>query len=301
MRTIEVCEDKKERESVVEKLLSLFCIVTAAVGCSGTQHDRAAAERLLFAGLKYREKALAENRSGAGLRAMDSFNRAIAADPGYGKAYMERGKQLLMGNLQLPKAEQAFRRALECTPDLEEAKAHLVDTLLRQDKSDEAFTFQQELVDEYPSNPLHWNNLGGLYLRRSQWGEAVFAYRRALELKEDYPSAQKGLGIALWRHGNQAEGITLLRRAVLAAPRDVVLRCELIKALIAAQLYPEAEENIKIALELEPDEGLVYHRYAELLVARGRLERAQAMAQQALQRGCRIAPDLADRLSGFKS
>jgi Flp pilus assembly protein TadD len=273
--------------------------IIAAAGCLQNRYNREKAEKLVYAGLQYRKRALNEQKPEAGLRAMESFTRAVKADPGYGRAHMELGKQLLMTNLKDREAEESLLTALECNPDLLEARVHLVDVLVRRGKIDRAFAQQQELVEQDPSNPMHFNNLGQLYLQRKQWSEAVSAYRKALKLKPEYLKARQGLGMALWRSGDEAGGIALLREVVRLAPRDTLLRCELVRALVHAGLLDEAERHAKIAMELDPENGLVYHRYAEILVKRGRLEQAGTMARKALELGCGLSSELSEKISGF--
>jgi len=109
--------------------------------------------------------------------------------------------------------------------------------------------------------------------------------------------AQWGIGIALWRSGEIVDGIARLEKAVSDYSNNVMLRLELVRALLFAELYSEAEKHVKIASKLEPGNGVVYHIYTEILLAQGLIDHAVKMADKTIKMGCPLSSELKAKIS----
>lgn len=280
------------------------CLTAAAVllmvaGCA--QQNRKEAEVFHARGLKFRKKAMENKDPQMFLIAAENFAESIRQDDSYGPAHLDLGVEYLRSSLgmeeQLDKAIQQFDEALACDPALWEASQYKVNVLTLQGKWDEAMAIQEDLTESLPGNHQVHNNLGDLYLQREQWAEAASCYRKALSIQPDYFKSLCGMGIALWRSGELTGGIRHLERAVAAAPEFLLLRVELARAFLFAQHYPEAEKQVKAALSLDPENGLVYHIYAELMMAQGFHEQAVAMGEKAMGLGCALSPELKRQLA----
>jgi protein O-GlcNAc transferase len=98
------------------------------------------------------------------------------------------------------------------------------------------------------------NNLGNALRDRGQLDEAMAAYRRALELKPDYPEAQQsGRCTGRERQGRVDEAMAAYRRALELKPDYAEAHNNLGNALKERGQLDEAIAAYRRALELKPD------------------------------------------------
>ncbi len=145
---------------------------TAALEAKGLAHDQldepgAAAEALQQSleaedEVVYNDRGVALSRLGYNHRAIESYRRALAANPRYATCWFNLGKALFrVGNLK--EALQAFTRATELNP----------------------------------KNRSAWNNRGVTLRQLNRIEETIPCYERAIELKADYAWAWHNKGYAL--------------------------------------------------------------------------------------------------------
>ena len=144
----------------------------AALEAKGLAHDQldepgAAAEALQQSleaedEVVYNDRGVALSRLGYNHRAIESYRRALAANPRYATCWFNIGKALFrVGNLK--EALQAFTRTTELNP----------------------------------KNRSAWNNRGVTLRQLNRIEETIPCYERAIELKEDYAWAWHNKGYAL--------------------------------------------------------------------------------------------------------
>ena len=144
----------------------------AALEAKGLAHDQldepgAAAEALQQSleaedEVVYNDRGVALSRLGYNHRAIESYRRALAANPRYATCWFNIGKALFrVGNLK--EALQAFTRATELNPQ----------------------------------NRSAWNNRGVTLRQLNRIEETIPCYERAIELKQDYAWAWHNKGYAL--------------------------------------------------------------------------------------------------------
>ena len=144
----------------------------AALEAKGLAHDQldepgAAAEALQQSleaedEVVYNDRGVALSRLGYNHRAIESYRRALAANPHYATCWFNLGKALFrVGNLK--EALQAFTRATELNP----------------------------------RNRSAWNNRGVTLRQLNRIEETIPCYERAIELKQDYAWAWHNKGYAL--------------------------------------------------------------------------------------------------------
>lgn len=258
-------------------------------GCSTAQKDRGKAERLVRAG-----EILREQKKYMGAARL--FSQAIKADPSFGRAHLALGLEYLRTNERFDEALSQFEKALDCNPELWQAKQGKVNAYKGKGNIKAAVKIQKQLVEKFPQKAEMHNNLGSLFLEHKLWHKAESCFREALRLRPGYGKALAGLGIVYEKTGRSKKAIRTLEKAVEAQPQDSSLRLRLASVLLAEKKLEAAKEQIQKVLKVEPRNGVAYHRLAEVLIAEGRMDKAKAVARRALIHGCRLSPSLQTEL-----
>ena len=191
-----------------------------------------------------------------------------------GKAHHQAGR--------LSEAEQAYRLALELTPQHPEA-FHLLGLLLyRLGRFDEAITFITNAIDQQSSNPLYWFNLGVVTQKASRREEAIRAYRQAITLNPQYLDAFINLGNVLKDHGSTTEAKEVYRQALALNPSHADTHNNLGVTLKEEGRLEEAIDSYRRALHLKPMHLEALNNLGLALMERGTLREAISSFEQAL-------------------
>jgi serine/threonine protein kinase/tetratricopeptide (TPR) repeat protein len=211
--------------------------------------ENAEAYRLYLKGRYYWDKWTPEGfRKG-----MDYFQQAVEKDPGYALAYAGLAdsyvllgwNSLLPPKEAFPKAKAAATKALEFEKALAEAHTSLAAPLWLYD----------------------WN-----------WAEAQNEFKRSLELRSSYPTANHWYAEYLMTMGRLEEALTVIKHAQELDPLSLIINVAAGWMLYYARLYDQAIEQLRKTLELEPNYpvthwilGLVYRKTGryEMAIAEG--------------------------------
>ena len=124
-------------------------------------------------------------------------------------------------------------------------------------------------------------NLGRWLQEEGKYEEAAKHYRRAIELKPDHRIAYNNLGNVLCFMGRFEECKAAYFRALeikdYASPHN-----NLADLYLRQGRLEKAEEEVLIALRMEPDHATFVRTYAEVLTAQGRLEEAEEQYRHAI-------------------
>ncbi|MGL5254700.1 MAG: tetratricopeptide repeat protein [Brevinema sp.] len=124
--------------------------------------------------------------------------------------------------------------------------------------------FREALQTGVPE-PGAYSAIGAIFYERSMIDQSIDALRKALDIDPNYPGALNNLGyILVETKRNVEEGIRLCTKAVEVDAKNPAYRDSLGKALMAAGYYTEAEEQLKKALELSPEDNIVAEHLVEL-------------------------------------
>jgi len=159
-------------------------------------------------------------------KGIEYARQAIEIDPTYAPAYVGLADcyNLLAGHGGLPpmenfpKAKAAALRALEIDETLAEAYSSL--------------GFVQYRFD--------WN-----------WSEAEENFRRAIELKPNYPTAHHWYGESLLPQGRFEESIAEMKRALELDPLSLPINTDLAQSFFFSRRYDHCDEQIQKTLELD--------------------------------------------------
>jgi adenylate cyclase len=163
--------------------------------------------------------------------AIDAFERAIVADPGFAQAWgaLAMTYSVLPGySLRLAESE-AYLRGL--------------------DAAQRALALDPTLAEAY----MAMGNMAALTGRRQT---AVALLRRAIELRPSSASAQQWLGTTLVEAGNLEDGIASLERAAELDPRSVIVASNRAQMLAIAGRDEDAIAVCMPTLQYAPDSML---------------------------------------------
>jgi len=163
---------------------------------------------------------------------------------------------------------------------------------------------------EIRESPRFHCNLGMALGHLKRHDAAVVSYRRALQLRPNYPEALNNLGVSLEALGDSAAAVAQYRQALALQPDQAAWWGNLGNVLMARKDSAGAEAAYRRAVELGPDLAAIlgqlghaqgkggaaapeaHHNLANALRQLGRLVEAEAAARQALA----LRPDHPDAL-----
>jgi tetratricopeptide (TPR) repeat protein len=144
------------------------------------------------------------------------------------------------------------------------------------EKAIESFTHALRLA---PRDVKSENNLGLSYDGLNRGDEAQKAYRLAIQWQQDAVrrSAQPylNLGILLTEHGQPAQGLPYLQQAATLEPDNPKAREQLGRAYQALKMLPQAETELKKAVELAPNVSALHFRLGQIYQHLGKKQQAQ--------------------------
>jgi TolB-like protein/DNA-binding winged helix-turn-helix (wHTH) protein/Flp pilus assembly protein TadD len=200
-------------------------------------------------------------RTGEGLKkAVDYFDRAIAADPGYAKAYSGLADSYaLMGDWEygLLSPRDAFPRA----------KVAATKALALDDKLSEAHTSLAFILDLYD-----WG-----------WAAAEKEYKRALALNPGYATAHHWYAWHLMVMGRYGEGIAELKKAENLDPLSLIISADLADALCIARRYDESMQQSQKSIAMDPYFAVAHYQLGQALVQKHRHDEAIAEFRRAIE------------------
>ena len=180
-----------------------------------------------------------------------------------------------------PGAERSLRRALEHKPDMFEAQRRLASLLAEDKRTDEALKISTTVQKQRPKAAAGPLLEGQIHAASGNWGQAVQAYRKALELEASAQTAAK-LHAAQVLAGKAADAAKTAADWLRTHPKDVVLRSYLAGRALAERRLDEAEKLFHKVDELSPDNAQVLNNLAWIAGQRKDPE-ALALAERALK------------------
>jgi Flp pilus assembly protein TadD len=123
------------------------------------------------------------------------------------------------------------------------------------------------------------NNLGLSYEGLNRFEDAQKAYMLAIQWQQDASakSAQPylNLGILLTEHGQPAQGLPYLQQAATLEPLNPKVHEQLGRAYQLLKMLPQAEGELKKAVELAPNVSALHFRLGQIYQHLGRKQEAQ--------------------------
>lgn len=168
---------------------------------------------------------------------------------------------------------------------------------LREGRVDLALEDFKRAAREDPKNPYFQKGLGQAYAAKREWGSAISAFRKALELNPLYVDTRNDLGYALIMSGDRDGG----KKEFLSAfsdpmnPAPEISAYNLGRAFMEEKNYGEATNWFRSAINRNKAYSAPYLLLAETMVASGRNEETVAL----LEAGVQEVPNDPDLLLGL--
>jgi len=189
------------------------------------------------------EDALAIERSGDGVRAVDSMERLVRDDPVWALARIEAGRLQLKLGRDLDRAQMHLDAARSLAP--ENARAHYLWGLLMEERGRrrEAIRSFQIAVLYRPDYADARFRLAGHYFSEGDWAQAEVHYRALSRLGPDWSQARLQLAASLEKEGKLAEAEEELARLLAEQPQSTLFRRKLGEFYTRTQ-RPELAEKL---------------------------------------------------------
>ncbi len=185
--------------------------------------------------------------------------------------------------------EEAIQKAIDLAPENWVFHNWRSGELRDQGKNDEAIaelTIAEKLM---PDNPLIYNNLGVVHLRKRDFGKARAAFEKSIELE---PRARTigNLGSVYYLEGKYVEAAPVLRKAADLEPKNYLPRANLAAALdrtatTKAEAMTEYRRAIEVAeplLAATPNDERLLGNLASYHAVLGNREKATSMIRRAI-------------------
>ncbi len=144
-------------------------------------------------------------------------------------------------------------------------------------------TLWQTTIERNPKAWMAHNNLGSVLLQKGQVDDALFHFRKALEIKADRADAQANLGSALLQKGELDDAIAQYEKALEIKPDYALVHYNLGNTLLLKGQVDNATAHYKKALEFKPDYAEVCNNLGIVLFQKGEVDEAIAYYQKALE------------------
>jgi len=173
------------------------------------------------------DNALALERSGDAVQALDSIEELIRRNPTWATAHIEAGRLRLQLGKDLDRAEAHLEAARFLVP--ENPRAHYLWGLLMEERGrrGEAIRSFETAILYRPDYVDARFRLAGDYFSESNWEQAVLHYRALCEQQSDSTLARTQLASALEKMGRLPEAEEELRRLVSQRPDSALYRRKL--------------------------------------------------------------------------
>ncbi|MCL4382891.1 MAG: tetratricopeptide repeat protein [Patescibacteria group bacterium] len=133
-----------------------------------------------------------------------------------------------------------------------------------------------------PSSPQNHNNLGDLYSRRGELNEALFHFKKAIELQPNYGDAYHNLANTLNQMGKTEEAIANYQKALTLNPGLWQSYQNLAAIYFNHGNFQEAAVNLEKAIKINSQDFNLYTNLGFTYLKLGNKEKAVKNFQQAL-------------------
>ncbi len=182
-------------------------------------------------------------------------------------------------------AKNVLQRAVEIDENLPEALNNLANSLRDEGYLNDARKLYEKALSLVPNSVEIKINLAIVLTDLGEFKSAERLLREVLTENPNFLVARRTLGHTLSKMGKFEEAENELRLCLLLNQRDPKTLCELGTVLITCEPgYPkEAEELLKMALALDPNDFAVYHNLGVVYNTIGRYKEAEKCFEKAYQ------------------
>ena len=192
------------------------------------------------------------------------------------------------------KALQYFEQAIQADPGYPisyhgAAVVHILDTLLGTSAPRDGMVKAEGLLEKglaiQTDSAMLQNTLGMLKMFQWRWLESERAYRRAIALEPSNPHPHMMFALYCSFSGRHDEAWQEARTALELDPVDPMMNFRVVQAAYYARRYDAAIQSARTAIELAPDFQPPYAYLASALLAAGQTEETWTMTQSPKELG----------------
>ncbi len=209
------------------------------------------------------------------------IEQAIAVEPNFPEAYVNRGNLLRAGR-RAAESKQSYLRAIVLRPDDVEAPYNCGALLQMIADSPDATACYQRTLGLAPNHPKALNNLGILHKIAGRPERALLYFRRALACNPDFAEAWYNCGVILAGRGDFESACAAYRAAIARKPDYADAYNNLGFALSCLGRADIAEKSLVAALILAPQRPETLNNLGMACQGQGRLDDALACYQAAV-------------------
>jgi tetratricopeptide (TPR) repeat protein len=186
-----------------------------------------------------------------------------------------------------------FEHAVRVDPRNHIAHSMLGANLLAAGRVDDARLHYRRALEIRPDWPKAHTGLGEIFRQQGRLQDAVREFEAALRAWPQHDWTHANLGVTYLELGRPADAVLHLERALALRPSTglATIHANLGEALRRLGRLEEAEEHDRAALAIDPDAAEVHANLGFLLLQRGRPDPARRHLERALALGAQ-APDL---------
>ncbi|MEW6305431.1 MAG: tetratricopeptide repeat protein [Verrucomicrobiota bacterium] len=171
-------------------------------------------------------------------------------------------------------SETLFRHTLSVTGQDTVPRVNLAETLVRQNRPDEAVEVLRAGLKAEPDDANSWNALGMAFAAKGEYEEALKAYQEAMRLDSGLHDVKNNLGNALIKLGRPAEALRIFEELAAQEKPDADLLNNWGLALSDVGRRDEAIAKYREALKLNPFSPLAHQNLGLTLMEVGQIEQA---------------------------
>ncbi len=258
------------RSAMLRVFLIGFLIASVFTGCSRDPNVRK--QKYLESGNRYRDQ-------GKFREAAIQYSNAIQLDPRFAEAHYQLGETYL----KLQDYNHAFNelsRTVDLAPDTYPAHVDLANLLIASRDLKQAQIHLDILQAKQPNNPTTYEAWANYYNSQDNLGSAMQAMQRAINADPGRSESYLNMAVLETRANLPDQAEANFKKAAALGPKDMNAQLALGGFYFAHNHLPEAEQQFKHAIDVDPKDPAPRAAYARLLMVEGRKSDVEPFLQQ---------------------
>jgi tetratricopeptide (TPR) repeat protein len=215
-------------------------------------------------------------------KAIADYTKAIQLNPGYAKAYYNRGVAH-RDNGNHTKAVADFTEAIWLRPAFADAYYNRGVAHHNMDEPDKAIADYTDAIRLNPKDVEAYRNRGVLYGKKGEYDKAIADYTEAIRLNPGFPAAYYYRGIAHYEQGEYDKAIADYTAAIQINPEFALAYSNRGLAYYRKGEFDKAIDDYDEAIRLDPKLNMAHHNRGAVYKALGKYEEALADNDQAIR------------------
>jgi len=162
-------------------------------------------------------------------------------------------------NHEYDKAIQAFKRAIQLSPDSDYAYTLLGNEYSLIDELERAMACFRKAIQLNPRSYKAWNGVAMVYLKQERFNLAEFHFNKATNIFRTNPDLICHLAVAQHKCNQSESALTLLNDALKIDPKNALCKFHKAGLLLHLERYHEALAELEELRQIAPKESLVYY------------------------------------------